>query len=80
MEFKGSVHNNSNREMRENHESLCVLFLLVRAVRVVRGSWNSKGVAVVFCSISLLGGETGGGQGRKENVFHGTIGKPWIES
>ena len=35
----------SNRERRENRESMYGLFLPVRAARVVRGSWNSKGVS-----------------------------------
>ena len=42
MEFKGSVRCNFIRE------SLYGLFFLVRTVRVVSGSWNSKGVSVVF--------------------------------
>ena len=42
MEFKGSVRCNFIRE------SLYGLFFLVRTVRVVRGSWNSKGVPVVI--------------------------------
>ena len=44
---KRSVRCIFNREMRENRESLCSLFLLVRAVRVVRGSCFSTGVSVV---------------------------------
>ena len=35
------------REIRENCESLCSLFLLVHAVRVVRGSCFSTGVSLV---------------------------------
>ena len=35
---KGSVHYNFHRETRENHESLYGLLLLVRTLRVVRGS------------------------------------------
>ena len=35
------------REIRENREILCSLFLLVRAVRVVRGSCFSTEVSVV---------------------------------
>ena len=55
MEFKGSVHNNSNREMRENHESLCVLFLLVRVVRVVRGScFLSRLFVVIFTAKDFM--------------------------
>ena len=37
----------NHREILENCESLYGLFLLVRAVRVVRGSWNSKGVSTI---------------------------------
>ena len=44
---KGSVRCIFNREIRENCESLCSLFLLVRAVRVVRGSCFSTGVSVI---------------------------------
>ena len=38
----------NHREILENCESLYGLFLLVRAVCVVRGSWNSKGVSIVI--------------------------------
>ena len=34
--------------MCENRESMYGLFLPVRAVPVVRGSWNSKGVSIVI--------------------------------
>ena len=46
MILKRSVRCNFYRETLENRKSLYGLFLLVRAVRVVRGSWNSKGVSV----------------------------------
>ena len=39
------------REIRENREILCSLFLLVRAVRVVRGSCFSNGVSVVILTV-----------------------------
>ena len=42
-----SDHCISNREMRENRDTICGLFFLVRTVRVVRGSWNSKGVSAI---------------------------------
>ena len=42
------IHNNFNRETRENRESVYGLFFLVRAVRVVRGSCFSNGVSVVI--------------------------------
>ena len=45
MPHPGSVRCDSHRERRENRESLYDLFPLVRAARVVRGSWNSKGVS-----------------------------------
>ena len=43
MLFNRSVRCNFNREIRENCESLCSLFLLVCAVRVVRCSQNLNG-------------------------------------
>ena len=38
----------NHREILENCESLYGLFLLVRTVRVVRGSWNSSSVRYRF--------------------------------
>ena len=54
MKFKRSVRCIFNREMRESRESLYGLFLLVRTLRVVRDSLNSKGVSVVIKLASLL--------------------------
>ena len=48
---KRSVRSNSNREIRE---SLYCLFLLVRAVRVVRGSWNLNGVSLVASDLTKM--------------------------
>ena len=45
--IKRSVRCNPNRERRENRESLYDLFLFVCTLRVVRGSWNSKGVSTI---------------------------------
>ena len=42
-----SDHCISNREMRENRDTICGLFFLVRTVRVICGSWNSKGVSAI---------------------------------
>ena len=47
MIFNRRVRCNFHRELRENHESLYGLFLRVFAVRVVRGSRNSKGVFAI---------------------------------
>ena len=49
--IKRSVRCNPNRERRENRESLYDLFLFVCTLRVVRGSWNSKGVSVVIFTV-----------------------------
>ena len=51
MPHPGSVRCNPNRERRENRESLYDLFLFVCTLRVVRGSWNSKGVSVVIFTV-----------------------------
>ena len=51
MLLKRCVRCISNREMCENRESFYALLLLVRTLRVVRGSWNSKGVSVVIFTV-----------------------------
>ena len=50
---------NFQREAHENHESVCGLFLIVRAVR---GSWNLKGSVPCRRQAPFMEGEAGVGE------------------
>ena len=71
-----SVHCNSHRETDENPENLYGLFLLVCAFRVVRGSWNSKGVSVVIFTVKWAKTANKNGSFPRKPLIHSQKGLP----